>query len=393
MHFILGRDVGAHPNNPKRQTAANAPSIDDILCNKNNKSSVPDIFFESQQKKGKAKRHLIHKPRQEEPDKVDVKVKCFLTSLAKFDQPLRHQVEDVKTEEVPVEPPTTEVSPAEEEVADEQTVEMMKDIWYKAGEMDEEELDALEADEQKKKTVKGRKPKNGVTSSEVKLKRVKTEPAIKRIRKTATGNAGSSTTSTEAKVPSGTTPKKPAPLPELLNQKPLTLGFKIPKKALPGEQHSLPEASEIWRDPQLDAPGSETDNSMLKVNNLVTYGRRDSGSITQTELSDPAELRMSPESSSRSPWSHAGPSKVKCEHLEAATYSPQQVDQSTCGSDAAQQRLQWSTEQSWNVQSSSHDDPYDPNKKRSRKQKSPRFNRGQPERFHSSGDGGVSSNA
>jgi hypothetical protein len=311
--------------------------------------------------------------------------------LAKFDQPLRHQVEDVKTEEVPVEPPTTEVPPAEEEVADEQTVEMMKDIWYKAGEMDEEELNALEADEQKKKTVKGRKPKNGVASSEVKLKRAKTEPAIKRIRKTATDNAGSSTTSTDVKVLSGTTPKKPAPLPELLNQKPLTLGFKIPKKALPEEQHSLPEASDIWRNLQLDSPGLETNDSLLKLNNLVTYGRRDSGSITKTELPDSAELRKSPESSSGFPRSHAGPSKVKAEHLEAATYSQQQVD--AWGSDAAQQRLQWSSEPSRNVQSSSHGDPYDPDRKRSRKQKSPRFNRGQPERFHSSGDDGVSSNA
>lgn len=301
-------------------------------------------------------------------------------------------MEEVKTEEVPVEPPAAEAPPAEEEVADEQTVEMMKDIWYKAGEMDEEELSALEGDERKKKTVKGRKTKNGVTPSEVKLKRVKTEPTIKRIRKPATDIAGSSTTSTEAKMLSGTTPKKPAPLPELLNQKPLTLGFKIPKKALPEEQHSLPEASDIWRNLQLDSPGLETNDSLLKLNNLVTYGRRDSGSIAKTELPDSAELRKSPESSSGFPRSHAGPSKVKAEHLEAATYS-QQVDQSTWGSDAAQQRLQWSSEPSWNVQSSSHGDPYDPNRKRSRKQKSPRFNRGQPERFQSSGDEGVSSNA
>ncbi len=59
--------MGAHPNNPNnRHTAAKPPSLEDILCNKNNKSaSLPQRFGAATAgaaaaAKTKAKRHLVH---------------------------------------------------------------------------------------------------------------------------------------------------------------------------------------------------------------------------------------------------------------------------------------------------------------------------------------------
>lgn len=61
-----GKDIGSHPENPTRHSAANVPSEEDILCNRNN-DKVPDIYFNG----GKPKRHLIHQKRNDTEELIN----------------------------------------------------------------------------------------------------------------------------------------------------------------------------------------------------------------------------------------------------------------------------------------------------------------------------------
>jgi len=143
--WIQGKDVGCHPENSSRQTAAPKPTRSEVLCNKNNEC-VPENFVDSE--RTKPKRHLIHEQR----DDGDKEYKEDKDELL--------QAED-KAED--------SVDP-DEELADEETIEVMKSIWFKAGEM-EDDLSSDE-DKKKKKSSKARKQK---LSSSSKYKRIKSE--------------------------------------------------------------------------------------------------------------------------------------------------------------------------------------------------------------------------
>ncbi|XP_064088840.1 uncharacterized protein LOC135203058 isoform X2 [Macrobrachium nipponense] len=65
--WIAGKDVGPHPEDPTKSTAAAQPSINDILCNK--KNELPSPMLEellNQSPKKKPKRHPIHQNKNEE---------------------------------------------------------------------------------------------------------------------------------------------------------------------------------------------------------------------------------------------------------------------------------------------------------------------------------------
>ncbi|XP_068236737.1 uncharacterized protein [Palaemon carinicauda] len=65
--WIAGKDVGPHPEDPTRSSAAAQPSINDILCNK--KNELPSPMLEellNQSPKKKPKRHPIHQNKNEE---------------------------------------------------------------------------------------------------------------------------------------------------------------------------------------------------------------------------------------------------------------------------------------------------------------------------------------
>lgn len=209
-----GKDIGPHPELPGRSSAAPHPSREEILCNKNN-PDLPDSFVEPSKKK--AKRHLIHQKldQEDQPEQVTVKEELVVKS----------EGEELLTDE-----------PDELLESDEQNFEVMKDIYYKAGEMESDGLEEW-ADESKRK---GKKPakksksksisgnsgnSNSSTDSQplsVKQRRTKSET----VHQTPSSLQTSAVESTNSASSTGT-PCKSAPvcrLPSMFN------GFRIPKK-------------------------------------------------------------------------------------------------------------------------------------------------------------------
>uniref|UniRef100_A0A1B6CJQ5 [histone H3]-trimethyl-L-lysine(9) demethylase n=1 Tax=Clastoptera arizonana TaxID=38151 RepID=A0A1B6CJQ5_9HEMI len=99
--WLQGKDIGPHPEDPYRQTAAPAPKEEDILCNKNN-LEIPHLYLEA----GKKRIPSVKKPKLEIP----LEVKQVMDELE-----------------------------LEEEPPDEEQMEVLEDIWLKAGEMELEE--------------------------------------------------------------------------------------------------------------------------------------------------------------------------------------------------------------------------------------------------------------
>ncbi|KAK2703004.1 hypothetical protein QYM36_018406 [Artemia franciscana] len=118
--WIQGLDVGPHPEDPTKSAPAALPSIDDILCNKNNNETVPLTYMDALSKKGTHKRHPVHKQRNGETS-IDIGMKKpRVDSGACLDE-------------------------SSNDVMDEGMHEVMKDIWWKAGQITNE--DELESDD------------------------------------------------------------------------------------------------------------------------------------------------------------------------------------------------------------------------------------------------------
>ncbi|KAK8753965.1 hypothetical protein OTU49_005026 [Cherax quadricarinatus] len=66
--WLAGKDIGPHPEDPTRSSAAAQPSINDVLCNKKNVTPSPLIeqLLKQSPKKKKLKRHPIHQNKNEE---------------------------------------------------------------------------------------------------------------------------------------------------------------------------------------------------------------------------------------------------------------------------------------------------------------------------------------
>ncbi len=113
MSAYSGKDIGPHPEIPGRNFAAPHPTREEILCNKNN-FDVPSSYVEPISKR--AKRHLIHQ--ELEPVEQEEQQQLPLP------QPEAEMV--IKREVVD----TSENSDVEDL---EESYEIMKDIYYKAG--------------------------------------------------------------------------------------------------------------------------------------------------------------------------------------------------------------------------------------------------------------------
>ncbi|XP_018898026.2 lysine-specific demethylase 4C isoform X2 [Bemisia tabaci] len=102
--WLQGKDIGPHPEEPSRQSAAPPPSELDILCNKNN-SEVPKVYLEG----GKKRVPTVKKKKNEVDIPEDVK----------------RVVEQIQNEEGEC-----------DDGPDEQQLQVLEDIWLKAGEIE-----------------------------------------------------------------------------------------------------------------------------------------------------------------------------------------------------------------------------------------------------------------
>ena len=150
--WLRGEDVGPHPEDP-RQTAAPMPSQLDLLCNSESNGELPEGYLSAVPKN---KRHTIHCKKNSPNTNMD------LTQLVK-NQPniptyVKQFLQMMDEEEPEAEP-------------DEQQLEVLEDIWLKAGEMDVDEASVCDDGYNRKK---GRKRKKKLISEKEKPKTRKT---------------------------------------------------------------------------------------------------------------------------------------------------------------------------------------------------------------------------
>ncbi|XP_050301918.1 uncharacterized protein LOC126740088 [Anthonomus grandis grandis] len=134
--WLKGEDVGPHPEEPDRKVAAPLPMPQDILCNKNN-PSLPQSYVEGPLKKKKGR---------------------MMAGYPNFDElPTELQLQLMEEDNLTF---SDDIPP------DEQQMEVLEDIWLKAGEIEAEDVDICDAGYNVKKSRKlvqkkrrGRKPK------------------------------------------------------------------------------------------------------------------------------------------------------------------------------------------------------------------------------------------
>ncbi|XP_043478952.1 lysine-specific demethylase 4A-like isoform X2 [Leptopilina heterotoma] len=136
--WLRGEDIGPHPEDP-RQTAAPMPSQLDLLCNSKSNGELPESFLSAIPKN---KRHTIHCKKNGPSTNMD------LTQLVK-NQPnippyVKQFLQMMDDEEPEAEP-------------DEQQLEVLEDIWLKAGEMDVDEASVFDDGYNRKKGKKRKK--------------------------------------------------------------------------------------------------------------------------------------------------------------------------------------------------------------------------------------------
>lgn len=117
--WLAGCDIGPHPEEPNRAVAAPHPMAQDILCNKHN-TGLPQSFLEAPRKtptkRGRMAPYTTH----------DFSLTDFPTHLQ-----LELMQEDMD--------PNDDIAP------DEQQLEVLEDIWLKAGEIDIDEATVYDA--------------------------------------------------------------------------------------------------------------------------------------------------------------------------------------------------------------------------------------------------------
>ncbi|XP_012288456.1 lysine-specific demethylase 4A isoform X2 [Orussus abietinus] len=117
--WLRGEDIGPHPEDP-RQTAAPMPSQMDLLCNSNSNGELPQSYLSAAPKN---KRHTIHRKKNIADTNPDVDME-ELVNRPDIPPDVKKVLQDLELEEAD-DPP------------DEQQLEVLEDIWLKAGEMDE----------------------------------------------------------------------------------------------------------------------------------------------------------------------------------------------------------------------------------------------------------------
>ncbi|KAL3271068.1 hypothetical protein HHI36_021567 [Cryptolaemus montrouzieri] len=112
--WLKGEDVGPHPEEPNRQVAAPLPLPQDILCNKNN-TTLPQSFLEGPMKKPGRKGRMMN----------------YQQDFSLTDFPTELQLQLMEEDHLGF---------AQDELPpDEQQLEVLEDIWLKAGEIEAED--------------------------------------------------------------------------------------------------------------------------------------------------------------------------------------------------------------------------------------------------------------
>jgi jumonji domain-containing protein 2 len=136
--WLKGEDIGPHPEEPNKQVAAPLPLPQDILCNKNN-DTLPAGLIEGQLKKAKKAGRMMNYSQD--------------FTMAGFPAELQLQL----MEEDDMGFSNGEFPP------DEQQLEVLEDIWLKAGEIEAEDATVCDAgyrvNSRRKFLAKKRKPK------------------------------------------------------------------------------------------------------------------------------------------------------------------------------------------------------------------------------------------
>ncbi|XP_049825245.1 lysine-specific demethylase 4A isoform X2 [Aethina tumida] len=114
--WLKGEDIGPHPEEPDKKVAAPLPLPQDILCNKNN-TSLPQSFLEAP-KKGKGR------------------MMNYTQGFNMSDFPAELQLELMEEDNLAY---------ADEIAPDEQQLEVLEDIWLKAGEIEAEDATVCDA--------------------------------------------------------------------------------------------------------------------------------------------------------------------------------------------------------------------------------------------------------
>lgn len=115
--WLRGEDIGPHPEDP-RQTAAPMPSQMDLLCSNSSNGKLPQSYLSAMPKN---KRHMIHKKKNIISTNPGVNME-ELVNHADIPPDIKKALQDLEFEEM-------------EEPPDEQQLEVLEDIWLKAGEM------------------------------------------------------------------------------------------------------------------------------------------------------------------------------------------------------------------------------------------------------------------
>ncbi|XP_076674562.1 lysine-specific demethylase 4B isoform X2 [Andrena cerasifolii] len=139
--WLRGEDIGPHPEDP-RQTAAPMPSQMDLLCSNSSNGQLPQSFLSAAPKN---KRHTIHKKKNIMATNPDVDME-ELVNRPDIPADVKKVLQDLELEEADDQP-------------DEQQLEVLEDIWLKAGEMDVNEATVYDDGYNRKKSRK-RKKKN-----------------------------------------------------------------------------------------------------------------------------------------------------------------------------------------------------------------------------------------
>ncbi|XP_012165307.3 lysine-specific demethylase 4C [Bombus terrestris] len=139
--WLRGEDIGPHPEDPK-QTAAPMPSQMDLLCSNSSNGQLPQSYLNAAPKN---KRHTIHKKKNIMATNPDVDME-ELVNRSDIPPDVKKVLQDLELEEAYDQP-------------DEQQLEVLEDIWLKAGEMDVDEASVYDDGYNRKKSRK-RKKKN-----------------------------------------------------------------------------------------------------------------------------------------------------------------------------------------------------------------------------------------
>ncbi|KAK0167640.1 hypothetical protein PV327_005011 [Microctonus hyperodae] len=133
--WLRGEDVGPHPEDP-RQTAAPMPSQMDLLCSNEN-GELPESYVNAP----KNKRHTIHRKKTITGTNPDVSMD-ELVNNADIPADVKKVLRDLELEEDP---------------PDEQQLEVLEDIWLKAGELEIDDATMYDDGYNKKKCKKRKK--------------------------------------------------------------------------------------------------------------------------------------------------------------------------------------------------------------------------------------------